>query len=217
MILDGLSGRDMMKPTLLVFTKAPRIGVAKTRLAAGLGRSEARRIARFTLSRTIQAAFHPAWHTRLMITPEGDLDQSLGGLWPEKAERRVQAGGDLGQRLANAMRTAQPGPVFFIGTDAPDINARLIHEGVRALRRNDAVFGPARDGGFWLFGLRQCLRTSAVFDGIRWSSPHAMEDVCNRLPEKARVAFLPELYDIDTEEDWTLYKRQKKNPFLTDN
>ena len=111
------------------------------------------------------------------------------------------------------MQDAPQGPVLFIGTDAPDISRPLLLEASRALRRSGAVFGPARDGGFWLFGLSRDLRDHAVFDNVRWSTPHAMEDVWSNLPVHARVSLLPQLTDIDTGQDWEIYKRQRKRQF----
>ena len=197
----------MTKPTLLIFTKAPRIGLSKTRLAEDIGRSEARRIARALLAHTMRAADHFAWHTRLMIDPSADPSSTLGGLWPAHFERRAQTGRGLGERLANAMQDAPAGPILFIGTDAPDLSQPLLHQASRSLRRSGAVFGPALDGGFWLFGLSDDLRDPSIFNQVRWSSPHAMEDLWSHLPAHARVSLLPQLIDIDTGMDWERYKK----------
>jgi hypothetical protein len=94
---------------------------------------------------------------------------------------------------------------LFIGSDAPDISTALLRQAVRALSRHDAVFGPAPDGGFWLFGLNKTARTKSPFYGVRWSGPHAMEDVWANLPETAKVAVLPQLIDIDDAKDWDIW------------
>ena len=46
----------MKNATVLIYAKPPRMGLAKTRLASGVGLTEARRIAHFTLARTMRAA-----------------------------------------------------------------------------------------------------------------------------------------------------------------
>ncbi len=199
----------MTRPTLLIFAKPPRMGISKTRLAAGMGRTEARRIARFTLARTMKAARDTAWHTRLHIEPATCQYETLGGVWRSNVERHPQIRGDLGERLAAGMMQAPHGPVIFVGTDSPDINRALLHDAARALRHKGAVFGPAEDGGFWLFGLSQALRDPSVFHDVRWSTPHAMEDVWSNLPPHAHVSLLPQLIDIDTRRDWKLYKKQR--------
>jgi len=71
---------------------------------------------------------------------------------------------------------------------------------------HDAVFGPASDGGFWLFGLNKTARTRSPFDPVRWSGPHAMTDVRANLPSTARVAELPTLIDLDEAEDWKAWR-----------
>ncbi|MGB3626085.1 MAG: TIGR04282 family arsenosugar biosynthesis glycosyltransferase [Henriciella sp.] len=198
----------MASPTLIIFAKPPRMGLAKTRLAKGLGRSEARRIARFTLARAMQAARSSGLKTRLYVEPAIATADTLGGLWPASIPRFAQAPGDLGDRLKQAMIEAPHGPVIFIGADAPGIRSRHLRQAGLALRHKGAVFGPANDGGFWLFGLSQQLRRPDIFDEVRWSTPHAMEDVWSDLPADSRVTLLAQLTDIDVAEDWKTYKKQ---------
>ena len=203
----------MHRPTLLILTKPPQMGVSKTRLAADAGRVTARRLSRAMTAHTMRQAAHPAWRPRLLIAPASETEKTLGGLWPSQFERRAQSGRGLGERLTHGMMDAPPGPVIFIGTDAPGLTKSLLLDAVRQLRRSDAVFGPARDGGFWLFGLSHRLRSPGVFEAVRWSSPHAMEDVWSNLPPHAKVSLLPDLVDIDTWRDWQLYKKQCRTRF----
>lgn len=197
----------MNRPQIYIFAKPPRIGLAKTRLAEGLNSSvTARRIATALQAKTVRAALRGPWETVLYTAPDRELANSLGGIWPVHLERRSQGPGSLGDRLAKGLREARPGPVLFIGSDAPDISTALLREAVRTLSRNDAVFGPTPDGGFWLFGINKSARTPDPFRKVRWSSPHAMEDVWANLPEAARIGVLPQLIDIDSAEDWDLWQ-----------
>lgn len=183
------------------------MGLAKTRLARSLGSpTHARRIAMMTMARTLRAAINPGWTSVLYAAPDRDLDQSLGGIWPAHLARRSQGRGDLTQRLNKGLFDAPPGPVLFIGTDAPDISPALLRRAIRTLRRSDAIFGPASDGGFWLFGLNKTARTRSPFGNVRWSTEHAMEDVWSHLPRHNRVAMLPELIDIDDGDDWRAWR-----------
>lgn len=192
----------MRRATVLIYAKPPLIGLAKTRLAAGLGRTEARRIARFTMALTLRAAIDPRWKTYLFASPDKFLQASLGGLWPQGLIRCSQGHGDLTARLNKGLRGAPNGPVLFIGSDAPGIRSALIWQAIQSLKRHGAVFGPASDGGFWLFGLVKSPHTPSPFHNVRWSSPHAMHDVQANLPDSATVAQLPELIDIDDATDW---------------
>lgn len=196
----------MKRPQILIFAKPPRIGLAKTRLATSLGSSvSARRIATAIQAKTLRAAMRGPWDTVLYTAPDKELDNSLGGLWPVHLERRSQGSGNLGDRLSKGLREAPAGPVLFIGSDAPDISTAVLREAVRALSRHDAVFGPAPDGGFWLFGLNKTARTKSPFHNVRWSGPHAMEDVWANLPKTATVGILPQLIDIDDAKDLDIW------------
>jgi hypothetical protein len=155
-----------------------------------------------TLARTMRASLSSHCKTILYTAPDSALHESLGGIWPARLERRSQGQGDLTARLNKGLNEAPPGPVMFIGADAPDLSPALIRGAVCSLQRNDAVFGPASDGGFWLFGLNKTSRTHSPFHNVRWSGPHAMADVKANLPESAKVGLLPELIDIDEAKDW---------------
>lgn len=197
----------MTDRTVLIFAKPPRMGLSKTRLAAGLGRAEAVRIARFTMARTIRAATDRRWQTRLYVAPDAALDDTPGKLWPQQLARVSQGGGDLGDRLTKGLEDSPRGPVLFIGADAPDLTPTLLWRAFNALKRHDAVFGPSTDGGFWLFGLNKHARTAPPFSTVRWSGPHAMEDVRANLPDGVRTALLPTLIDIDEAQDWANWRR----------
>ncbi len=197
-----------MTRTVLLFAKPPRIGLAKTRLARSLSPAEARRIAFFCLSQTLRAARDRRWTLRLHIAPDSRLTESLGGLWPVDLARFSQGRGDLGDRLAHGLAEAPRGPAVLIGMDTPDISAALIWRAFAALRTHDAVFGPARDGGFWLFGLNKPMRQRKIFSPVRWSGPHAMADLAGNLPQDWQVAHLPRLIDIDEADDWREWRKR---------
>ncbi|MEL8056961.1 MAG: DUF2064 domain-containing protein [Pseudomonadota bacterium] len=197
----------MKRAQIFVYAKPPRIGLAKTRLAKTLGSSvQARRIATALQAKTLRATLSGPWETILYTAPDKELSSSLGGMWPLHLERRSQGPGDLTDRLNKGLREAAPGPVLFIGSDAPDISPALLRQAVRELQRHDAVFGPAQDGGFWLFGLNKTARTKSPFYNVRWSGPHAMEDVWANLPDHASIGMLPQLIDIDEAKDWEVWQ-----------
>ncbi|MEH6745156.1 TIGR04282 family arsenosugar biosynthesis glycosyltransferase [Hyphomonas sp.] len=199
----------MRRARLLIFAKPPRMGLAKTRLAAGMGRTEARRIAHFTLARTMRAVRACGLDAALYLAPDRALDETLGGIWPPFLPRFSQGPGTLTERLGKGLADSPNGPVLFIGTDAPDISAAHLHHAVRALQRHDAVFGPAEDGGFWLFGVNKRPDLPPLFDNVRWSGPHALADVRANLPSSARLALLQTLQDVDDRNDWKRWSRNK--------
>jgi glycosyltransferase A (GT-A) superfamily protein (DUF2064 family) len=103
--------------------------------------------------------------------------------------------------MQRIMDTPARGPIVIIGTDVPGLRTAHIREAFRLLGRHDAVLGPATDGGYWLVGLKRRPHVLKLFDGVRWSSPHALADTLGNLAGRstARVAVLS---DVDTAEDF---------------
>ena len=112
-----------------------------------------------------------------------------------------QGKGDLGQRMRRLFAALPPGPAIIVGSDIPAIEPEHIAQAFRLLGRNDAVFGPAPDGGYWLIGFKRTPKALAPFAGVRWSSPHALADTLANLKGK-RVAFAATLSDVDSKDDY---------------
>ncbi len=187
-----------MKPVVFIMAKAPRMGLAKTRLARRIGWTAAWRINRALHALTLRAALgDPRWRVVLAAAPDPDVKARFGGLWPARVVRTGQGDGDLGARMGRLMRDVAPAPVMFIGTDCPGLVRADLAAAVRALRRADGVIGPAGDGGYWLLGLRTGLRPRPPFAGVRWSGPHAAADTLANLAPNARIVRLRQLADLD--------------------
>jgi rSAM/selenodomain-associated transferase 1 len=177
-----------MQRHLVIFARRPQLGVGKRRLARDVGDVAAWRFARLSLSRLKRRlGSDPRWTLWLAISPDRPMD------W---ARVIGQGGGDLGQRMGRVFRTLPRGPVVIIGSDTPAVSAGDIAAAFAALGRSDAVFGPAVDGGYWLIGMRRRPRLTVPFQGVRWSSPHALADTLRNL-DGARVSFLRHLEDVD--------------------
>lgn len=85
---------------------------------------------------------------------------------------------------------------MILGSDAPQVRRADVARAFKALGAMDAVFGPAEDGGYWLLGLSRRQRRRPPFDGVRWSSPHALADTVANLPTP-KVSYLRRLEDVD--------------------
>ncbi|MEZ5920307.1 MAG: TIGR04282 family arsenosugar biosynthesis glycosyltransferase [Parvularculaceae bacterium] len=185
-----------MKGTLIIFLKAPVAGRVKTRLARDLGHPRAAALFRHMTQLTISRLSKGNWRTILAIdgTPNG---RGFDNLWPLRLPRMVQSGGDLGARMARAFSLAPPGPTIIIGADVPEARAEDIRAALFELGRKDAVFGASPDGGYWLIGLARRRSAPALFDGVRWSSRHALADTKKSLPEDFSFAEIEMRPDID--------------------
>lgn len=191
---------DAMRPTLVVFVRAPRFGTVKRRLAAGIGPLAALAFHRGSLDRLLRSCGRDRrWTTILSVTPD---DAARGSApWARGLPRRPQGRGDLGVRMARAL--SGPRPTIIVGADIPAIRPAHISLAFRALGGADLVFGPATDGGFWLVGSsgRRPLPT-ALFAGVRWSTGQALADALATVPAQWKVALGTTLADVDDAAAW---------------
>ncbi len=176
--------------------KAPRIGAVKTRLARDIGILKAWQFYRRTLfatARRLHDAGH--WHTWIQVTPDRDL--SSVGQWPRTTGLITQGPGGIGARMERGLTAAYRGvPVVLIGSDIPGVTAQHIRRAFAALKRCDAVFGPARDGGYWLVGFANRRPIRTPFANVRWSTAHALNDTLANFRFR-RVALVDTLQDVD--------------------
>jgi glycosyltransferase A (GT-A) superfamily protein (DUF2064 family) len=109
-----------------------------------------------------------------------------------------------------------PGPVVVIGTDIPDIRCHHIRQAFRTLDRHAFVFGPARDGGYWLVGSRRRPAEPAdIFRDVRWSTEHALTDTLANLHAAQAGPPLPVLDDVDDAESWRRWHRRPSFGFTS--
>lgn len=176
-----------MKPVLIVFARAPAIGVGKSRLARDVGRVEAWRVYRAMQADILRRLGDPRWRLVVRIAP--DRSRAAGFAC------EPQGVGGLGARLRRAIRAHARGPVAVIGTDAPEVDRSCIAEAFTAVRRKGAAIGPAEDGGFWILALSARRARAARLEGVRWSTAHACEDTIESIG--GRVVRLRTLADVD--------------------
>ena len=91
-------------------------------------------------------------------------------------------------------------PALVIGSDLPSLTPELLCEAAQALASSEVVIGPARDGGYWLIGLRRA--TPWLFNDMAWSTPAVLPETLARLEARGMVpCLLPELADMDEPAD----------------
>lgn len=179
---------------LVIMAKEPRAGAVKTRLARDIGTVAATGFYRHSLtSLAARLAGDPRWRTIVAVAPDV---ARLSTVWPAGVARLAQGPGDLGMRMQRVFDSLPPGPAIIIGADIPHVRAGHIADAFSQLGSNEAVFGPAADGGYWLVGLRRSPKTRAIFANVRWSSAHALKDTLANL-DGCSVAMAGELEDVD--------------------
>lgn len=197
-----MSGRH--DTALIVFAKAPVAGLAKTRLIPALGAEGAAalaaRLLRHTLAQGAAAGFGAL---ELCATPDATHPALVAAAREHGAVLAVQGEGDLGARMQRALgrRLATHARALLIGTDAPALDAAVLHAAAAALAAHDAVFVPALDGGYALVGLA-AHAPERLFADIAWSTPQVMATTLERAAELGlRTALLAPLPDIDEPAD----------------
>lgn len=185
-----------MQRHLVVMLKEPRPGRVKTRLARDIGRTTAAWWFRHQTAQLIRRLESPRWQIWLAVAPDAEGFQSR--IWPTHLPRIAQGSGNLGHRMARVFRSLPHGPVCIIGGDIPGIQQAHIQRAFDVLGDHQAVFGPAPDGGYWLVGQKRVSPIPpTLFDGVRWSTEHALADSVTSLNGQS-VALIDTLQDVDT-------------------
>ncbi len=145
-----------MSDALYVIARAPRVGFAKTRLGRTIGHERAvalyRAFLRDLAARFSSSPFAPGWY----ITPP-DAWPEVSPLTGETGRVLFQGEGDLTQRQRELFEGAAgrgEERTVLIASDSPHLTVEVVEEAFRRLRRQDLVFGPTYDGGYYLIGMR---------------------------------------------------------------
>ncbi len=146
---------------LIVFAKAPRAGVVKTRLCPPFTPEEAAELYARLLTDVLVASAELARElglvARLAVHPPQACGEIARGA-PSLFSVVPQRGSDLGGRMAWAVREACAGGasrVLLRGSDSPLIDAEIVSEALEALDGADLVLRPDQDGGYGLVGLKR--------------------------------------------------------------
>jgi rSAM/selenodomain-associated transferase 1 len=181
---------------LIVFVKAPVMGAVKTRLAKGIGMA-ATAWYRRSLIRTLKMLRTARPDFVVAAAPSAHALRNASSI---RGRIISQSHGDLGRRMAEAAQRAN-GPSVIVGADIPALSPAILRAALKAAQRFDLVLGPARDGGYYLVGVKSPAHVFRLYNGVRWSSEHALTDTLANAPKHWRIGFLPALNDVDVAED----------------
>lgn len=189
----------MPKQKLIIFSKNPVPGKVKTRLAATVGNANALKV-------YCKLLVHTARITRALNIPKvvyysHEVEQG-DAFAPGDFEKKVQQGNDLGERMRKAFSAelSAADEILIIGSDCYELQTDHLKHAFSQLRENDAVIGPAKDGGYYLLGMKKVH--SEIFQNKDWGKSEVFEDTMHDFKElQLNIAVLPELNDVDREED----------------
>lgn len=190
-----------MKQALIIFVRKPEMGKVKTRLAADVGDEKALAIYKHLLQHTfnvcnqVNADKFVFYHEAIV---EHDIWNAAG------FSKKLQAAADLGEKMKIAFQELFSNgykEVIIIGSDCLQLSSQIIEEAFSLLKIKDTVIGPAKDGGYYLLGMRTMHKF--IFDNKKWSTGSVCSKTIAELEQRRlSVGLLPELTDVDTEEDW---------------
>lgn len=199
------------KCLLIIFVKNLVLGKVKTRLAKDIGAENALIIYQYLLgytrdiTRNLSCAKHLYYSN---FIPEADD-------WSDIVyQKKLQSGTDLGQRMMTAFQQgfeADYDSILIIGSDNYELTQPIIEQGFRELERYDFVIGPAKDGGYYLLGMK--VLHPSIFENKSWSTDSVLKDTLQSIQKlKSSVYLLPVLNDVDTIADLDTLKTPIKYP-----
>lgn len=208
-------GNLVTQQHLVIFTRFPEPGKAKTRLIPALGPDGAAALAREMTQHTLDWARELAerFPVDVEICFDGGDAQRMATAFGNALPYRPQGDGDLGCRMERAFKEAfSEGAhrAVVIGTDCPEITPELILESFERLATCDLVLGPATDGGYYLIGLR--ADAPQLFTDIAWGSERVLEQTLRRAEELSlKVSLLKTLSDVDCPDDLPVWHRVRQS------
>jgi uncharacterized protein len=194
-----------------IFVKTPGHSALKTRLAATVGHryaqdwylQAARAVAATATAAAARASRTRGAGTLAVYWAVAEPAPQVRSAWPD-LPLVEQGDGGLGDRMArvHAELLRRHDFALLIGADVPQLDPDWLVEAARWLADAEArhVLGPARDGGFWLFGSNRRLPLEA------WLRPsyggaEAASMLIEALEGTGRWHHLPVLTDLDHAED----------------
>ncbi|OYX26153.1 MAG: glycosyltransferase [Flavobacteriales bacterium 32-35-8] len=198
------------KNALIIFVRNPELGKCKTRLAETIGNKAALEIYKQLLLHTANISKNIEADKFVFYSENIQKND----IWDNHVFRKkLQMEGDLGMKMAHAFSEIfQMGyeKVIIIGSDLFDLKPEHIHEAYQDLNTNEAVIGPAKDGGYYLLGLTNM--NELLFKNKSWSTSEVLEETLSELRENnIKFTTLETLNDIDTYDDLITSNHNKKH------
>ena len=191
---------------IVIFVKTPGLSPLKTRLAETVGVEDATAIYLKSL-KGVEASVCKALEAHPKATVFWAVAEEAGLTSPfwSSFKTTYQGEGDLAPRIGRIFNRFKEShdSVILLGGDTPHIPSEWIANSIKDLENETeplAVFGPAADGGFYLFGAN--FKSAGITLGsIEYSMSTTLDDLAEQLFSTCAFSWLPQLTDIDRESD----------------
>lgn len=188
-----------MNELLMIFVRNLIPGMVKTRLAEDIG-----------IYKALDVYMELVNHTH-HITRKLEVDKAvyyseyveIEDIWDDgNYELKLQKGNTLGEKMSVAFDEGFDSyhKVIIIGSDCYELSGKVIKEAFVQLEENDLVIGPAKDGGFYLLGMKEYL--PQLFENKTYSTHTVLQELMDEADElELKYHLLPALSDVDTLDD----------------
>lgn len=193
-----------------LMAKPPRPGIAKTRLATGIGDGPAAALAgaflRDSAGVVAAAAGQTALAASIFFRPAdaaAELAAVIGQDWPLVPCDRGELGATMWSALTQLL-ARHPAGAMVMGADLPLLAPEVLVAAADILRHGgprDMVIMPSPDGGYGLIGVTSAA-AAPLFAPMAWSTAGVLAETLRRATaEGLCVHRLPEQNDIDDAAD----------------
>ncbi|NIO07734.1 MAG: DUF2064 domain-containing protein [Deltaproteobacteria bacterium] len=203
---------------LVVMAKPPIPGEVKTRLCPPFSFAEAAEFYECLLQDTV-GKLEGFASAELWIAYTSEGEDYFQSVYRQRVKMIPQRGVDLGQRMHHIfvdLFSLGYRRVVVLGSDIPCLALSTVEQTFHLLSRHehDLALGPARDGGYYLIGLKE--PEARIFQGITWSHPSVLFDTLKRAESLGlRPVSVPAAYDVDLEQNLAeLWNDLSLNPVL---
>lgn len=128
-----------------------------------------------------------------------------------------QVGDDFENRYLNAIQHIfDKGyqQVISIGNDTPGLELKHILEASELLEHNSMCFGPSKDGGFYLWGVKKESFEKKSFLNFKWNTKNLLPEILSELTyNSVQFDCIETLIDLDCNEDAFLLLQNKSIDF----
>jgi rSAM/selenodomain-associated transferase 1 len=204
------------KKHLAVFTRYPFPGDTKTRLAPALGFQGAADLQQKMTEHIIffLKQLKEDFDLDVEVRYEGGNADLMKRWLGDGFTYRQQGTGDLGFRMKGFFQDAFANGsdmAVIVGSDIPGITDALIKNAFDLLCACDMVLGPAKDGGYYLIGLKKRSLAKTFhhfFDNITWGTDTVLHQTVNIAKNLGvRLCLTQVMEDIDRPQDLFVWEK----------
>ncbi len=183
--------------------KFPLPGEVKARLARDIGEEAAAELYRILTERVLERTMpNTGGYERVIFYSPAEMREKFEE-WIPGGCFCPQRGGDIGAVMANAfseMFDLGAEKAVLTGTDIAGLHRGIIEQAFDVLERCDVVIGPAKDGGYYLIGMK--TPNTGLFRGLAWGTGRVYEKTLSLTGALGlSVGCVEPLSDLDTYED----------------